>query len=273
MMRLAAAVAVLLVAPAVAVALDCDACTDGVPCVRHQKEQEEALAKFKKLRQHKDPIQRKDALDALGKLNDDHMNYRNPTVAEEIAKLLGDPESGVRQAALGFLRTNQHKETAIKAIAAQVGKQLDKVRKNRPMGKAAEKGRELEWETNMAWYKMLYDALVELAPDEAVDPTIKALDTDNMFLQDHVAGKAAAIRDVKIVEALLKKAAQVTPTEDDEGKKRVFGSCAMALRALTQYPEDPGAMGEEKWVKGINAHWRTIKEEWEKPPEEKKEGE
>jgi HEAT repeat protein len=210
MMRLTAAVLALLLFafPGAAVAGDCDACTDDVMCLRHQKEQTEALAKFKKLSKSKDAIVRKDALDALGKINNDHMDFRSADVATEIAKMLADTESGIRQAALTFLRTNQHRETAAAAVEKQLEKVLPKVRKPKPTGRAASEGGGLEWDNQMAWYKMLFEALMEMDLEACVKPWLAALDTDNPFLTEYIAGKGAGIRDPKVVEALLSTASK-----------------------------------------------------------------
>ena len=123
MRPLAFATFLFLLASSRAFAGDCDGCMATKMCIRHQKEQDDTMKAAAKGLRSKEPGNRKEALDRLGKLNDNHLNHRSKELAVAIADLLDDTDSGVRMGAVEYLGKNQDVKTA----RAEIGKMLERL--------------------------------------------------------------------------------------------------------------------------------------------------
>ncbi len=261
----ALSLALLVLVSARAFAADCDACMDKAMCVRHQKEQDDALREFARGKRSKDPMKRRAALDALGKLNDSHLNARSPDVAKAIADMLDDADSGLRMGALTYLKSNQHVETAKEEIGKVLDKYLPRISKPKPSGKSASSGTAgLEWENEVALCKEAVSAIAEIGGKDAAPYFIKVVDTKNFsFAVDNIC-KTTAVKSEQLVEAYLSRLNELQTVKGDE-VKLVCAELAKAFASHTQFAEP---LGEEigPWLKKARAWWKEKKESYDPPP-------
>ncbi len=262
---MAIALALLLFASRPSPAADCDACMPKAMCVRHQKEQDDALREFTKNKRSKDPMKRRDALDKIGKLNDTHMNVRGVDVAKAIADMLDDPDSGIRMGALSYLKTNQEVETARDEVAKILDKYLPRIGKPKPSGKSAASGNAgLEWENEVALCKEAVSAMAELGGKDAAGCFIKVVESNNYaFAIDNVC-KTTTIKSAKLVETYLSRLNELQGNKGDEAKL-LCGELAKAFASHTSFPE-PFADDVAGWLKKARAWWKEKQETYDPPP-------
>lgn len=247
---------------------DCDACmAPATLCIRHRKEQDDALRVFAKSKRDKDPMKRKEALDKIGRLNDEHKNARDPELAKAVADMMDDVDSGIRLGALGYLKQNQEVRTAREEIAKMFDKLLPKIGKPKPDAKSATSGRlATEWENAMAFCKEAVGAFVELGGKESEEALIKAIGSDNLAFLAEIACRTAGVKSKELVEAYLARMERLSSSKTDEGKM-AWGELAKAFASQTSFAE---AIGDDMpaWLRKARAWWKERKEEYDPPPPE-----
>ncbi|MCE9582594.1 MAG: hypothetical protein K8T20_08890 [Planctomycetes bacterium] len=263
MRRLVLAASFVLAIASLSRAADCDACMPGQMCVRHGKEKDEALKAFAKEKSSKDPMKRKAALDKLGKLNDQHMNARSVDVAKAIADMLDDTDSGIRLAALAFLKTNQEIKTSKEEIGKLLGKMIGKISKPKPSGKMASSPAALEWQNTFDMSKECLDGLGTFGGEDVVDYFVKAIDCDNIMFASEAVDKSAGIHSKKLVNALLERFSSAVPASDED-KKHLIGCCAKAFAAQTAFIE-PLTDDATGWLKKARAWWKDKEDSYDPP--------
>jgi hypothetical protein len=262
-MRVLAAHVLTLVTAACAAAGNCDACMETAMCVRHGKEEQEALKIWKRDKGKKDPMVRKAALDKLGKANDSHLNCRHPEVAEEIAGALADDDSGMREAAVTYLSTNQHRATALKELISMMEKILAKVGKPKPGNKNPEGA--AEWDLQLAYLKRLTEGLASFQDPEVFEVFAKGVKSPVHITASTVAKALGTIRSRSIVEALIDKLSLLAEKKDPDAKG-AFAEMAPVFNSITGHPTAPADDAAE-WLKSAKAHWRTAKATFVETPD------
>ncbi|MCC6738469.1 MAG: hypothetical protein IT452_05455 [Planctomycetia bacterium] len=263
---LAAALALLSALPSHAA--DCDACmAPATLCVRHRKEQDEALKAFGKLKRDKDPMKRREGLDLIGKLNDEHRNARDPELAKAVADMLDDADSGLRLGALGYLRQNQEVQTAREEIAKMFEKLLPKIGKPKPDASSKTAGKlAIEWENSLAFCKEAIGALVDLGGKESEAALVKAIGSENLAFLSDIACRTAGVKSEELVEAYLSRMDRLSGSKSDEGKM-AWGELAKAFASQTSFAEPIGD-DMPAWVRKARAWWKERRDEYNPPPPE-----
>lgn len=247
---------------------DCDACmAPATLCVRHRKEQDDTMKAFGKLKRDKDPMKRKEGLDLIGKLNDEHRNARDPELAKAVADMMDDVDSGIRLGALGYLKQNQEVNTAREQIAKMFEKLLPKIGKSKPDAKSATSGKlAMEWENAMAFCKEAVGAMVDLGGKESEAALIKAIGSENLAFLSDIVCKTAGVKSKALVEAYLDRMDRLASSKSDEAKL-AWGELAKAFASQTAFAE---AIGDDRpgWGRKARAWWKERKDEYDPPPPE-----
>ncbi|MEK7469832.1 MAG: hypothetical protein AAB074_20895 [Planctomycetota bacterium] len=273
MRSLALAASLFLFASGIAFAVDCDGCMSEKMCIRHEKEQTDALNAFRKMKNSKDAMKRKEALDKLGKVNNEHMNHRSKDLAIAIADMLDDSDAGVRMGAVGYLGSNQDVKTATAELGKMLDKLLPRVSKEKPSGKSASSGTAgLEWENALSLVKECLTAMQKMGGEEAAEFCIKAMKSNNLALAADTVPKTLAFKNKKVVKAYLDRFDSLVAgkTEDE---KLLLDELARAFAGQTAFAEQ---LGENRgaWLKKAREWWQEREELYDPPPEPpKKDGE
>ncbi|NUN48189.1 MAG: hypothetical protein HUU15_05080 [Candidatus Brocadiae bacterium] len=264
-MRAVSTLMTLLLVSAWARAGNCDACMETAMCIRHSKEETEALKVWNRDKSKKDPMVRKAALDQLGKLNNDHLNCRHEKVAEAIADALTDVDTGIRDAARGYLATNQERRTAMAELTKLAEKLIAKLGKPRPGGRSGNSEAGLEWDNQLAFLKSVLDSLAGFGDPDVVPTFEKAIRSSNVMLAVAAAKSSMPIRSRVLVEAMLDKASLIADKKDPDSQG--------ALKELALYVNGASGFGEAlgddgpAWLKAARKFWSGQKGSFVETPD------
>jgi len=260
------AVAALLICPPVALfADDCAGCEPDNMCIKHEKEQADALKSFAASWKSSDTMKRLAALNLVGGLNDRHMNCRSKSVADAIAPMMEDADSGVRQRALEIMKSNQHVPSAIGHIGKLLDRLFSKLNKPKPGGKV-HSAAQLEYENAVLFAKELLSALAAFPTSPEIAPFfVKGIESKCSEISIDAAQKSAGIRRPEIVSAYLRRLETVVPPKNDLEKKAVYDALYAAFQGLSGCPEiNNNPDDPDPWLQKATAWWKAHQDEFGK---------
>lgn len=253
-----------LLAAGAARAEDCPGCNPKKECAAHEEADAKAIKEAQPLLRDRDLFKRREGIEKLAWAAERHSNVRSKKLTAEMARLLSDPEAGVKTVALEKLGEFGEESVSIPAIAREIAAREKDAGNDKPTKEDEIK----KWEDTMRILEACFAALgkTPLNPSAAVSLE-KGLRHSNSWVVAAAAKSAGSFRKSKlVVKALVDQLAKFFASNVTEGNSAAWTAISVALPLATECNDIPNQKDQfdagrwnSDWQKWMRANDKTLK--------------